>query len=410
MANERKFKYVASDKNNQQVIGNYKAENRDQVAEYLRSKELFVVSINQDLGIDFRDLSKIQIGGISLKERLILVKQLSAMLKAGLPVLQSLEILSKQLDNKALQEQLLQVYSDVEGGITLSAAFQKNTKLFNEIQINLLIAGEKSGNLVEIIEQIGEDMEKSNELKSKIRSAMIYPAIIFVVIGIVMVVLVVFMVPTVESLYKDFNAEDKIPTITKFLVVLSQFFTNPFGLGTIILVGIVGFISFNSFKATEGGRLIVAKITLKLPVFGSLIQKIQLAQFGRLLSMLLLSGVPIIEALRIVSKSLGNDVYQRAVASTIDKVAKGIPLAVPLANSGVFPLIYTRMISTGEQTGNLDKVLADMGKFYDAEVNETTNNLTKLMEPLILLIVGGMVAFIAVAVYLPIYSLGSVIS
>lgn len=406
----KKFKYVATDKTNQQVVGTYRAETREQVADYLRSRELFVVSINQDLGLDFESLSEVQLGGISLRDRMLLVKQLSTMLNAGLPLVQTLEILAKQVDNKALQGNLQLVQGEVEGGATLSVAFQKHTKIFNEVQINLLAAGEKSGNMAEVIAQISVDMEKSHELQSKIKSAMIYPVIIFIAILVVMVILVTFMIPTVEALYKDFDAEDQIPAITKFLITLSDFFSNPVGLGVFAVVILIAYFSFRSYARSENGSYVVGNLVLKLPVFGKIVEKMQLAQFGRLLSMLLKSGVSIIDALKIVSNALSNPIFKRAVANTIDEVSKGIPLAVPLAKSEVFPLLYTRMVSTGEQTGNLDQVLADMGKYYEAEVNDMTNNLTKLMEPLILLLVGGMVGFLAVAVYLPIYNVGNVIT
>jgi type IV pilus assembly protein PilC len=406
----KKFKYVATDKTNQQVVGTYRAETREEVAEYLQSRDLLVVSITQDLGLDMESLSQVQIGGISLKDRMLLVKQLSTMLNAGLPIVQTLEILSKQVDNKALQANLQQVQSEVEGGSTLSVAFKKHTSIFNEVQINLLAAGEKSGNMVEVIAQVAEDMEKSHELQSKIKSAMIYPAIIFIAIGVVLVILITFMIPTVEALYADFGAEDQIPAITRFLINISDFFSNPIGLGIMLVVVAIAYFSFRSYARTEDGSYVVGNLTLKLPVFGAIIEKIQLAQFGRLLSMLLRSGVSIIDALRIVSNALGSPVFKRAIAGTIDEVSKGVPLAVPLAKTEVFPLLYTRMVSTGEQTGNLDKVLDDMGTYYEAEVNEMTGNLTKLMEPLILLIVGGMVGFLAVAVYLPIYSIGNVIT
>jgi type IV pilus assembly protein PilC len=410
MANLKIYKYIATDKTNQQVVGTYKAETRDQVAEYLRSRELLIVSINEDISASFQRISELQLGGISVKERMLIAKQFSTMLQAGLPILQALEILSKQSTNKSVQDELIQVYNAVEGGSPLSQAFQKHSKIFSEIQINLLAAGEKSGNMIDVIAQIAVDLEKSNELTSKIRSAMIYPIIIFVAIIIVMAILMIFMIPTVESLYADFNALDKIPDITKFLIALSKFFSNPIGLIVTVLVIVVSVISFQSYKNTKAGRMSLAYLSFKIPVFGNLIQKIQLAQFGRLLAMLLRSGVSILDALAIVSKALSNPVYSKAVYDTIEEVSKGVPLAVPLAKTGIFPLLYIRMISTGEQTGNLDKVLADVGKFYDDEVNDITNNLTKLMEPLILLIVGGLVGFLAVAVYLPIYNIGNVIT
>ncbi|MFW5702456.1 MAG: type II secretion system F family protein [Candidatus Dojkabacteria bacterium] len=406
----KKFKYKATDSAGKEYEGAYRAETREEVADYLRGRELLIVSINQDLGLDLESLQEIQIGGVSLKDRMYVAKQLATMMRAGLPIIQTLEILSKQLDNKSLQQQLTQVKTEVEGGATLSSAFQKYAPIFSDVQINLLAAGEKSGNLSDVVQQVALDMEKSNELRSKIRSAMIYPAIIFLAIIGVMFILVTFMIPTVEDLYADFDAADQMPAITRFLVNISNFIGNPIGIVVILIVSLIGYVGFRSYNSSENGHYVIGSLVLKMPVFGQIIAKIQLAQFGRLLSMLLRSGVSIIDALNIVSKALGNPVYSKAVKDTIQDVSKGVPLASPLSNSGVFPLLYTRMISTGEQTGNLDQVLDDMGKYYEAEVNEMTDNLTKLMEPLILLVVGGMVGFLAVAVYLPIYSIGNVIT
>jgi len=406
----KSYQYKATDKNGVTIDGTFKANSRDQVADYLRGRELFIVTIQEDIQLSLEKLNEISIGGVSLKDKMLLMKQFYLMLTAGLPILQTLDILAKQMDNKSLQEQLDAVKTDVEGGAALSASFQKNSDIFSEIQLNLLAAGEKSGNLVEIVKQITADMESSNELLTKIRGAMIYPAIIFVAIIGVVAVLIVYMVPTVKSLYQDFNAEDKIPDITKLLISFSEFLNNPVGIIISLVIIGIAVAGFISFKNTPAGKAALARVVLRMPVFGDLIMKIQLAEFGRLLSMLLRSGVSILDSLKIVSTAMPNLVYQEAVLGTIDEVSKGVSLSIPLAKSGVFPLVYVRMIATGEQTGNLDKVLNDMGAFYAAEVKDITDNLSKLMEPLILLVVGGVVAFLAVAVYLPIYNIGNAIT
>lgn len=406
---QKVFRYVATDKTNRQVTGTHKAETRQQVADYLMSRELFIVSIDQDIRSGLDGLANIQIGGISLKEKMLVSKQLATMLKAGLPVLQALEILGKQVGNKAIQGQIEEVQREVEGGTTLSFAFKKHSEIYNEVQINLLAAGEKSGNLIDVIVQMTEDLEKNLALRSKIRSAMIYPIIVFIAIIVVIIILIIFMVPTVQDLYRDFNAEDQIPGITLFLIAIADFFTNPIGLAVLAVVILISIFSFRSFAKSEAGEMVVAQLALKIPVFGNLIEKIMLSQFGYLMSMMMRSGVSILDAMAIVGKALGNPVFKKTVFDASEEVAKGVPLAVPLARSGVFPLLYIRMVSTGEQTGNLDKVLNDMGKFYEDEVNEITENLTKLLEPIILIVVGGAVAFLAVAVYLPIYSIGAVI-
>jgi type IV pilus assembly protein PilC len=403
------FNYVAFSAKGKRVEGTHEADTREQVADYLHTQSLTVISVNENLTSVFQKIGSIQIGKMAIKDRVIFAKQLSIMLTASVPVVQALRILTEQTKNQAIKEKLKKIYTEVEAGSKLSEAFAKDNNFFNAVQLNLIAAGEKSGNLNKMLTQVADDLEKSKNLAGKIRGAMIYPAIILVVLIIVMAIVVIFMVPSVKNLYADLGGGE-LPAITQFLVEISNFFTHPLGIISTVIVVIFSVMGFRYYRQTTIGRYNIDKLILRIPVFGTLTAKIQVAQFCRLLSMLLKSGVSIVEALTVVSKAMPNVLFQQAIAFAADEVIKGIPLSVPLTTNGVFPDILLRIIATGEDTGNLDNVLVDMGKFYSAEVDEISNNLTKLMEPLILLIVGGMVAFIAIAVYLPIYSIGQFVS
>lgn len=402
------FKYIATSKQGKKITGEREAETREEVASFLHDQDLVVLRVDQSVGIDWKKLFSLQIGGVPLAEKVIFAKQLATMLSAGLPILQALDILVQQTKNPSLKEKLSRVYKNVESGVSLSESFAKDSGMFNELQVNLLVAGEKSGNLNEVMIRIAEDLEKSKKLRSKIIGAMIYPIIIAVVMVVVIVMMMVFMVPAVKALYLDFGVTE-LPWITQVLVTLSELFTSPVGIIVTVLLVVMGFVSYRYYASTPAGRRNLDRLLLKVPVFGPLTTKIQLTQFNHVLTMLIQSGVPILEALRIVANSLGNVMFREAIQYAAAEVLKGSPISIPLAKSEVFPLVMLKMIATGEETGKLDKVTADMALYYEAEVEETTSNLTKLMEPFILLVVGIMVGFMAVAIYLPLYSLGQYI-
>lgn len=400
------YKYKAAQADGTVIENEKKAESRDEIVDMLHQQGLMVVSIEEKVGLDFEKLSDIQIGDMPLKEKVFFAKQMAAMLGAGLPIIQALEIMLEQAKYSSVKTKLENVYKDVKSGLPMAASFAKQELIFNELQLSLIEAGEQSGNLVEIMKQIAEDLQKSNTLQSRVRGALIYPVVILITAVIVVIILVVFMIPAVESLYIDLGASaDDIPAITRFLVNVSDFFTNPVGL-VITFVGLIaGILGFRSFYSSEFGRKFVDKLLLKMPVFGNLIQKAQVLQMTRLLGMLLKSGISIVESLKATGKSMGNIHFRMALEYAAEQVSKGSPLSVPLAKFDVIPVMVIQMIATGEDTGALDQILADVTKFYEDEVEEQTSNLTKLMEPLMLLIVGGLVAFLALAVYLPIYSI-----
>lgn len=399
------YKYHVVDSNGNQVKGEQEAASEEKLAAFLHSQNYVIVSIDEKIQF-FKEISQNRMPEVNLKQKVIFAKQLATMIGAGLPLIQVMEIVIQQTKDEALRRNLENVLSDIEkGGITLSDAFDRNTKMFNKVQINLIKAGESSGNMYEMLYKVAQDLDKSKQLKSKIQNAMIYPVIIFVVIAIVMVVMMVYMIPSVQELFNDFGIKE-LPPITAFLVSVSDFFTNPLSLVLLLSVTVAFVLVYRYYYKTVGGRHYIDKIKLKIPIFGNLISKVHIAEFSRLLSMLLKSGIPIVQALEIVNGALSNIHFQDAIQEGIKDVQSGLPLAIALSKSEVYPPLIVRMVGIGEETGKLDSVLEDMAKFYDDEVAEVTDNLSKLMEPLILVIVGGLVAFLAIGIYLPIYSIG----
>lgn len=406
------YRYIAVNSKGVRVTGDRESDNESEVADYLHSQGLTIISVQEKIGLTFKMLSNTDIGGLPMKDKVILVKQLSTMSSAGIPLLQSLDILIQQTERDSLKLKLQDVYKLVQSGTPLSESFKKVGGIFNEVQINLLAAGEKSGNLTEILAKIAEDLEKTKNLRGKILGAMIYPVIIFVVMFVVLIVMLVFMIPQVKTLYESFGATE-LPFITQALVSFSEIVTSVFFMITAIVGIIVGFILYRYYNSTEGGKLFIDKVKLKIPVFGSLIQKVSIAEFCRLTALLIQSGLPILDVLQIVAKATGNSVFSSVLYRSREELIKGSSLSIAMAKfnkNNAYPLILIKIIATGEESGKLDQILSDMGKYYENEVEQITSNLTKLMEPFILIIAGGLVALLAVGIYLPMYQLGQVVN
>ena len=401
------FNFEAADKQGKIISGKREADSAKEIVDYLHSQDLIVITIEE--GFDFKNILNLQIGGVPFKEKVFLIKQLTFMLEAGLPILQALEVLVDQARYPGLKEKLKKVYFDVKGGLPLATSFAKQDVIFDEIQISLIQSGEKSGNLVEVMQQIAIDIEKKHKLKSKVKNAMIYPTIIVLTAIVVMIILVIYMVPAVVDLYEDLGAQDRIPFVTRVLVGISNFFTSPLGLIMTLLIVLGLILGYRLIYASQGGRNIIDKAFVRMPILGTLINNIQVVEMTRMLSMLLKSGIPIIEAMYSTAGALGNIHYSSALINSAEKVSKGSSIALSLAKSEVIPGIVIKMIATGEDTGSLDKILKDLSLFYENEVNEMTANLTSLIEPVLLLVVGVMVAFLAIAVYFPIYNIAQII-
>lgn len=403
------FKYTAVTKAGNKIEGQREAKEKDEVVKYLLNNGMTIISITEDFSVNFSNLLKIEIGSFSLNERVLIAKQLATMISSGIPVIQAIDILRQQSEKESLKKTLDEVYKKIEAGSSLSGAFQQAGKIFNEVQISLIAAGEKSGNLNEMLIKVAEDMEKSKNLRGKVTGALIYPAIIFAVLIVIVAIMILFMVPQVQELYSSLG-QDTLPLVTRIMVAIGRGLGRPIVLFSLIMFIFSVVVLYKFYTSKPEGRLNVDKVKLKVPVFGNLSRKIQLVQFSRIMSMLMSSGIPIIEAIEITSRAMGNSVFQKILLGAKEELTKGSTLSGALAKNNIneaFPLIMLKMVATGEESGKIDKILGDLTFYYEEEVNQISNNLTKLMEPFILVVVGGMVAFLAVAIYLPIYQVGN---
>lgn len=399
----KKFKYSARDASGKTLSGEIEAKNELAVADILHDRGLIVVSVKEG-AFDLQRLAEINIGGVPMKEKVVFMRQMATMIGAGLSLTRALEIMIQQSANKMFQRTLKSVLDSVQSGKPLSVAFREQEDVFDSITLNLIEAGEESGNLDTVLERLATELEERDALNRKIRSAMIYPTIILVVIIGVVLMMMFILVPAMSDIYKDFDAE--LPWVTRALMSVSDFFIKYWwGMLLIIVLLVVG---FRYYRSTEQGRKTTDKLLLKIPVFGVIVTKIQLSQFTRVLALLLGSGLSIIKALELTAESLENSVFKDVVLSARDEVEKGGPIAIPIARSEYFPLLVSSMISVGEETGELDAVLNKVADYYKDEVDTATTNLSSALEPLFLVIMGIAVGFIALSVYLPMFQLSKV--
>lgn len=341
-------------------------------------------------------------GKVTLKEIVVFARQFATMIDAGLPLVQCLEILAGQQEGKTFKGILTAVKKDVEGGSTFADALKKHPKAFDELFVNLVAAGEVGGILDTIFLRLAVYLEKSMALQKKVKSAMVYPISIMAVAIIVVAVLLGYVIPIFESMFKEFgNAE--LPMPTQIVIKISNTFKSNF-----IYIAIVGFGIFyaaKKFYLNPKGRKIFDEFILKVPVFGSLIRKVAVARFSRTMATMLTSGVSILEALEIVAKSAGNRTIEKAIRNVKDSISQGKTMAEPLEESGVFPSMVCQMIGVGESTGAMDAMLNKIADFYDEEVDNAVSALTSLMEPAMMVFLGGIIGGLVVAMYLPVFKL-----
>lgn len=399
----KKFKYSARDKAGKEVAGEIEARDELSVADILHDRGLVVVSVKEN-SFDLQRLAEINIGGVPMKEKVVFMRQMATMIGAGLSLTKSLEIMIQQSGNKMFQRTLKSVLDSVQSGKPLSVAFREQEDVFDSITLNLIEAGEESGNLDVVLDKLATELEEKDALNRKIRSAMIYPTIILLVIIAVVLMMMFILVPAMSDIYNDFDAE--LPWVTRALMSLSDFFIKYWW--GILLVLVLLFVGFKYYRSTEQGRKTTDKLLLKIPVFGNIVSKIQLSQFTRVLALLLSSGLSIIKALELTAESLNNTVFKDVVLSARTEVEKGGPIAIPIARSEYFPLLVSSMMSVGEETGELDAVLNKVADYYKEEVDNATTNLSSALEPMFLVIMGLAVGFIALSVYLPMFQLSQV--
>jgi type IV pilus assembly protein PilC len=342
---------------------------------------------------------------VSQRDVVIFTRQLATMIDAGLPIVQCLDVLATQSPNKKLRNIVRQLKEEVESGSTFTDALRKHGKYFDDLYTNMVAAGEVGGILDSILNRLAGYMEKAMKLKSKIKGAMIYPAVIVTVAVSVTAILLIFVIPVFAELFQSFGQE--LPTPTRLVIALSDFTIAYFTY--ILLFVVAAAVALRQFYKTESGRLVLDSMMLQAPVFGDLLRKTAVARFTRTLSTLVSSGVPILDALAITARTAGNKVVERAVLATRVSISEGRTISEPLEQSKVFPPMVCQMISVGESTGALDAMLNKIAEFYEEEVDNAVANLTALMEPLVIVFLGVVIGGLVIAMYMPIFKLGSVI-
>ncbi|MEA3470339.1 MAG: type II secretion system F family protein, partial [Thermodesulfobacteriota bacterium] len=339
------------------------------------------------------------------KDVVVFARQFATMINAGLPIIQCLELLSAEEPNKTFKKIIISIKDDIEGGVSLSDALKKHPDVFDELFINLVAAGEAGGILDVILNRLSAYMEKAMKLKARVKGAMTYPAATLVIAMSVTVLLLYKVVPVFEDMFTGFGSA--LPAPTQVLVNMSKFVQN--NILYMIAGVVIAVIAYRRYYKTERGRLQIDTIVLKAPVFGILLKKVAVAKFSRTLSTMMSSGVPILDGLEIVSKTAGNKVVENALMETRRSISEGKTIAEPLSESGIFPSMVVSMISVGENTGALDAMLAKIADFYDDEVDSAVDAMTALLEPFMLVFLGGVVGGMLIALYLPIFSMAGAI-
>ncbi len=397
------FVWKGKTRDGKAVSGERVADRKETVMALLRRDQILVSSVKEK----GREISLPKFGGgVPAKELAIFTRQFSVMIDAGLPLVQCLEILGSQQDNKTFAKVLQQTRMDVEGGASLADAMRKHPKVFDELFTNMIAAGEAGGILDTILKRLATYIEKSVKLTAQVKGAMVYPVAVLAIAGIVITVILWKVIPTFAAMFAGLNAE--LPLPTRFVIFLSNWLIRlmPF----LVIGGVLGVFAFKRYYATHGGRRVVDKIVLKAPIIGVLIQKIAVARFCRTLSTLISSGVPILDGLEITAKTAGNAIVEDGIMAVRKGVESGLTLAQPLKETGVFPSMVVQMIGVGEQTGALDNMLGKIADFYEEEVDQAVANLLTLMEPVMILFLGGTVGGIIIAMYLPLFDLISKLS
>ncbi len=385
--------------------GEMEASNEASVRTQLRRQQILATKIQAKPKDVLKGLSFLQRKRVREKEIVVFTRQFATMIDAGLPLVQCLEILSSQQDNKYFKEILIKVKGDVEAGSTFADALRKQPAVFNDLFCNLVAAGEAGGILDTILDRLAKYIEKTMNLKRKVKGAMVYPGAVLAVALLVIGSLLVFVIPVFQKMFADMGGT--LPAFTQMVINLSDMMRNYWWAFAIILVG--GYLGFRGYYRTDPGRAKVDDYLLKIPIFGSLIRKVAIAKFTRTLSTMLSSGVPILEGLEIVARTSGNKTIEKAILRTRASIGEGKTVAEPLGTSGIFPPMVVQMISVGESTGQLDTMLSRIADFYDEEVDTAVAALTSLLEPILMVFLGTAIGALVIAMYLPIFRMASVL-
>ena len=393
------FLYVAINRDGRQIKGTISADNADDARARLKSDGMKPVSVKA-AGILTKDIN-IGSKGVKIRDLSIFCRQFSSILNAGVTVVEALNMLSDQTQNPTLKKALEETRSLVEQGETLAASMAKYPKVFPTMLVTLVEAGEQSGTLEVSFQRMSVQFEKSAKLQGLVKKAMIYPIVLMCVALIVVIVMSVFVIPQFATMFADMGSE--LPTVTKMVVALSDFLIYKWYILIAILV--IAALAIKFFGQTEQGKVLFGNIAMKLPIFGNMNVKSYSAKFARTLSTLVSSGLSLSSALEITSKAMSNIHFRRAVEKSKNEIEQGVSLSIPIRESGVFPSMVPNMIAIGEQTGNIEEMLDKVADYYEEETELATQSLTAMMEPIIIVVMGGIVGFLVLAMYMPMISM-----
>ena len=392
------FAYEARARTGELRKGTIEADDEDGVLNKLRSMQLSPTKVRKKIGFSFTFGS-----GVSIKDLVTFTRLFATMIDAGLPIVQCLEILQGQTENKHFQAVLKDVKSHVEQGATFSDALRRHPKVFDPLYCNLVQAGETGGILDTILSRLAIYNEKAVKLRRQVRGAMVYPSVVLLIFAVVLAVLLGWVIPSFKNIFKDLGAEDELPKLTQLVISASQAFISHILLVLMVIIGMIVFVSWSYGRPNM--KRVYHRIFLRLPVMGPVLRKIAVARFTRTLGTLLSSGVPILDALDIVARTAGNMVIEEGIQYTRTKISEGKNMASPLLETNVFPPMVVQMVGVGEQTGALDAMLNKIADFYEDEVDVAVGALTSLIEPVMMVGLGGTVGVVLIAMYLPIFSL-----
>ncbi|MBI4341375.1 MAG: type II secretion system F family protein [Candidatus Omnitrophica bacterium] len=398
------FAYVVKDKTGKTHSGTLDVESRNALVEQLWKQEFVVLSIDERAQAK---ASAFKIGEPHVKsdQLVIFSRQLATMVDSGIPISAALDVLAEQMDDRNFRQILRKIRDDIEAGASLSEAAGRHPKAFSDFFVNMIRAGESSGHLDEILDRVASYLEKVSALQRKVQASLFYPAFVSFMALAITSFLIIVIVPKFKDIFSALGGELPLPTL--ILLKLSEY------MGKYIIFEIVGLIALaaaaNVYINTPGGRQVFDRLILKVPVIGKLLQKAVIARFARTLATLVKSGVPILGALEIVAKTSSNKVVEQAVLAARSSIKEGENIADPLADSKIFPAMVTRMISVGEKTGELEKMLAKIADFYENEVDAAVTALTSLIEPLVIAILGIVIGGIVVALFLPVFKISTLI-
>lgn len=395
---EALFEWEGKDRNGKMVRGETRAMGENQVQASLRRQGILPTKIKK------KRLS----GGkkITPKDLAIFTRQLSTMMKAGVPLLQAFDIVGRGNANASVAKLLNDIRTDVETGTSLNAAFRKYPLYFNNLYCNLVEAGEAAGILDQLLDRLAVYMEKTEAIKSKIKSALMYPMSVIVVAFVVVAVIMIFVIPAFKETFTSFGAD--LPAPTLFVMAISEFFVAYWWLIFSVIGGTIYFL-LQAWKRSEKVQMFMDRLMLKMPIFGVLVEKSVIARWTRTLATMFAAGVPLVEALDSVGGASGNHVYQVATEKIQREVSTGTSLTTAMINANVFPSMVLQMCAIGEESGSIDHMLSKAADFYEAEVDDMVAGLSSLMEPIIIVFLGGLIGGIVVSMYLPIFKLGQVV-